>query len=203
MKTNTLETGTAACRAPHYSGFPFGLPGFFKLILTVLCVSLVSFTSPSAKAGGADGEYQFVSATGSLTAGGQTLELPQDLLQEIGAIQNGKMLVEDNKLRLNRKAAARIIKQIGEELGIEFETTISGPTKLNLKKTGKGTFTGETTKPIVVTFTTTFEGEDISGNIKTLFKAKVKGKKLTLIVPITGKALGMKLTGEMTIICER
>lgn len=202
MKTNTLEAGTADYRAPHRTGTDYGFSGFFKLILAVICMSLVSFTPPSATAAGADGEYAFVSAAGSITAGGQTLELPQDLLQEIGAIKNGKLVVQNNNLQLNRKAALRIIKQIGNQLGITFDTSISGPTKLKLKKTVNG-YAGATKEPVVVTFSTTYQGEDISGNIKTNFRAKVKGNTLTLIVPITGKALGMRFSGELTIVCER
>lgn len=202
MKTNSFDPCNAAFRAPRETGFHFGIPGLFKLIVALIGATLVTFATPVATAGAADGEYKFVSASGSISSGGETLELPQDVLQQIGAIQNGRIVVQDNKIQLNRRAALRIINQLGEQFGIEFETTITGPTKLRLHKVGR-TFVGETTEPIVVTFSTTYEDEDISGNIKTFFKAKVKGNKLTLVVPITIKALGKKFTGEVTIVCER
>lgn len=202
MKTNSFETGTAACRAPRETGFAIGLPGFLKLILAFVGATWVQLATPTAMAGGADGEYAFVSASGTISGGGETLELPEDILQQIGAIKNGRIVVEDNKIQLNRKAALRIINQLGQELGIEFETSITGPTKLKLNKAGN-TYVGETTEPIVVKFATTYEDEDISGTIKTYFKAKVKGDKLTLVVPLTIKALGKKFTGEVTVVCQR
>lgn len=198
MKTYPPPIG----RSELHVSFIHPLSGILRIAMAVLCATLVSFITPSAQAGAADGEYAFVSASGSLTVGGDTLELPQDVLQDIGAIQNGKIVIINNKIQLNRKAAARIINGIGKEFGIEFDITITGPTSLKLKKSGKS-YTGSTTEPVVVKFSTTFEGQDFSGTIKTDFVAKVKGNQLTLKVPIGGKILGQKISGELNIVCER
>lgn len=178
------------------------LPGLLRIAMAVVCATLVSFIAPSLQAGAADGDYAFVSASGSLTAGGDSLELPQDVLQEIGAIQNGKIVIKNNKIQLNRKAAARIINGIGKELGIEFDITITGPTSLKLKKSGKS-YVGSTSEPVVVNFAATVDEEEISGNIKTYFQAKLRGNKLTLKVPISGKFSDSKFSGELTIVCMR
>lgn len=178
------------------------LSGVLRVAMAVVCATLVSLLAPSAQAGAADGEYAFVSASGYLTGGGDTIELPQDVLQEIGPIQDGHMVIKNNKMQLNRKAATRIIKGIGKELGIEFETTLTGPSSLKLNKSGK-VWIGSTSEPIVVTFAATVEGEEISGNLKTHFQAKLKGDKLTIKVPITGRLSGKKISGEVNIVCER
>lgn len=198
MKTYPFQIGHSGPRVT----FIQPLSGILRIVMAVVCATLVSFITPSALAGAADGDYAFVSASGNLKAGGDTLELPQDVLQEIGAIQNGKIVIKNNKIQLNRKAAARIINGIGKELGIEFETTITGPTSLKLNKSGKS-YVGSTSEPVVVTFAATVDGEETSGNIKTYFQAKLKGSKLTLKVPITGKLSGSKFSGELTIVCER
>lgn len=43
----------------------------------------------------------------------------------------------------------------------------------------------------------------IKGNLKSDFDAKVKGKVLTLKVPISGKLMGKPVSAELTIICTR
>lgn len=198
MKTYPSEIARSSSRTCH----KHALSGVLRIAMAVACATLVSLLAPSAQAGAADGEYAFVSASGSLTGGGDTIELPQDVLQEIGPIQDGHIVIKNNKMQLNRKAALRIIKSIGKELGIEFETTISGPTSLKLNKSGKA-YIGSTSEPVVVTFAATVESEEISGNLKTDFQAKLKGDKLTIRVPITGRISGKKISGELNIVCER
>jgi hypothetical protein len=201
MKTN-IDPHAVHSHSPQVTTVSVIHSGIGRLLLAVVCASLVSFTSVTTAVAGPDGEYAFVSASGSLTAGGDTYELPQDLLKEIGAIQKGKIVIQDNKIQLNRKAAAKIIQQLGDQLGIVFDITISGPTSLKLKKSGK-IYVGSTTTPVVVAFETTYNGTKISGYLKTYFNATVKGDVLTLKVPVGGKALGMKFTGDMTIKAKR
>ena len=201
MKTKTPPSAISF-QAPKETTAAAFFRGFGQYLLAIVCASLVSFTSLTPASAAVDGEYRFVSAEGSISADGETIVLPQDLLKEIGAIQNGRIIIKDNKIQLNRKAAAKIIKQIGDELGIEFDITISGPTSLKLKKSGN-IYIGSTTDPVVVAFETTYGGKIISGNLKTYFNAKVKSTKLTLNVPITGKALGMKFKGDLTMVCKR
>lgn len=130
------------------------------------------------------------------------MQLTPAMIQEMGVLKNGKITIANNRLQLNRAAAASIIKQLGNELGITFNTTITGPTYVQLNKVGTN-YTGKTKTPVVVKFSTTYEGQKISGNLKTHFNAKVAGTTLTLTVPITGSALGYNLTGKLTITCKR
>jgi len=178
------------------------LTGFVRFLLVVLCASLVVFTAPAALGAGADGDYKFTSATGSLTYAGNTVELPQDLILELAAIQNGKMTIQNNRLKLNRNAMTKIFKQLGEQLGTTIDTTVTGPAFVQMTKTGKN-YTGKTTKPLVITFDTTFMGDDISGELEAVFNAKVKGKTLTFVVNLAGTALGADFDGKLTIICKK
>lgn len=203
MKTNTIAQHPVPSQSPLGTLAFTRFAGLGKLLLAVVCASLVSFaTMPSVFAAGADGDYKLVSASGSLTANGETMELPEDILQEFGALENAKITIENNRLQLNRKAALKIIKKLGDEFGLEFETTITGPKYLQLKKSGKR-FVGNTSNPIVVTFETVYQGEKIAGNLKTDFNAVVKGKTLTMKVPVTGKVLGIKFSGDIEIVCKR
>lgn len=174
--------------------------GFIRFMLIAACASLVSL-SP-VRAAGADGEYKFVTASGSATVAGETVELDDEILQQLGGLQNGKIVIKNNKLQLNRKAAQKLINQLAEEFGITVETTITGPTHVPLKKNGKA-YTGSTAKPLVLEFSAVFEGQQISGNIKTFFDVKVKGKNLTLNVDVSGTALGGNLSGDITVKCKK
>lgn len=174
--------------------------GFIRFMLIAACASLASL-SP-VRAAGADGEYKFVTASGSVSAAGQTVQLDDEILQQFAGLQNGKIVIKDNKVQLNRKAAQKLINQLAKDFGVTIETSITGPTNVKLKKNGKA-YTGSTSKPLVLEFSTTFEGQDISGNIKTLFNVKVKGNNLTMNVDLSGTALGSKLTGDITIKCRK
>ncbi len=185
--------------SPHASR----LAGFGKLLLAGICASLVSFsTMPTASAAGADGVYKYVKASGTLSVGGQSITVTPEMLNQFGAIQNGRITISNNRVQLNRNAAANIIKQLGTQLGVVITVKITGPTYVQLHKSGL-IYTGSTTTPVVVTFSTTYQGTKISGNIKTNYIAKVSGTTLTLKVPVTGTLLGKQLKGTMTVTCKR
>jgi hypothetical protein len=169
-------------------------------MVIALCASLVSL-SP-VLAAGADGEYKFVSASGSVTAAGETIQLDDEILQQFGGLQNGNIVIKDNKLQLNRKAAQKLIKQLADEIGAAVEISISGPTSVMLKKSGKA-YTGSTNKPLVLEITASLGGREVTGNIKSLFGVKVKSENLSLKVTLNGTALGGKLTGDITIKCKK
>lgn len=174
--------------------------GIIKVVCAAVCASLVSF-SP-ARAAGANGDYKFVSASGSLTLAGETVQLNDDLLKQFGGLKNGKISIVENRLQINRKAVGKLINQLENELGIGIDASITGPTYVQLQKNGT-VYTGATAKPVVLKFSTTFEGQKISGTIKFNFKVKVKGRDLTLNVPISGSALGYKLGGNVTVHCRK
>lgn len=194
---------------PVVFGSPQGIPavsrlaGLCRVLLSAVCIALVSFVpAPGASAAAPDGQYEFTSASGTLSAGGDTYELPQDFLEGIAAIQSGKITVKDKTVKLSVAKAAKIIEDVGDQLGLTFDVTITGPKSIKLKKSGTK-WVGATTKPLVINFQTTFNGDDVSGEMVFDFKAKVKGKTLTLTADMTGNAIGMDLTGELTIVCKR
>jgi|GEM_PF-4824084 len=203
MKTNIIAHPPMPFHSPQGTTATAALlTGFVRFLLVVLCASLVAFTTPTALGAGADGDYKFTGATGSLTYAGETVELPQDLILELAAIQNGKMTILNNRLKLNRNAMTKIFKQLGEQLGTTIDVSVTGPAYVQMTKTGKN-YTGKTTKPLVITFDTTFMGEDISGKLNAFFDAKVKGKTLTFVVDLAGTALGSDFDGELKIICKK
>ena len=149
-----------------------------------------------------NGDYKFVKASGSITVAGETLKLDEEIVEQFAALKNGKITIRNNKLELNRNAASKIISQLGEELGMKFNVKITGPTYVQLRKSGKD-WVGATTTPVTVKASTTYEGQKVSGVIKTHFKVRIEGKKLKLTIPITGSALGYNLKGTLKVVCTR
>ncbi|MEO5715139.1 MAG: hypothetical protein ABIT37_16795 [Luteolibacter sp.] len=96
----------------------------------------------------------------------------------------------------------KIFKQLGEQLGTKIDTSVTGPAYVQMTKTGKN-YTGKTSKPLIITFDTTFMDEDISGKLIAFFNAKVKGKTLTFNVDLAGTALGADFDGKLKIICKK
>jgi hypothetical protein len=172
-----------------------------RVLITSLCVVAISFFS-TAFAAAPDGTYDFVKAKGSLTIGGETIKLPQELVQGIPAISEGSAKVKKGKMKLDRNTAASIIKALGKELDTRFEISITGPKSLKLRKKGK-IYKGSTTKPIVVRFSATVEGEELSGTISNDFDVKIKGKTLTMKVPLKGSLLGEKFSGKLVVKMKR
>ena len=194
MKTNHIASPPAPARAAS----PLALvKSLGKVLLTAFCASLVSFAAmPAANAAAPDGEYQFVK--GSISV----IEVPQDLVEQLADLQDGKLVIKDSKFLIKRKAAAKIIQDLGDQLGIAFDIDISGPTSVKLNKSGK-TYVGSTSKPMVIAFATDYEGQELKGRLETHFKLKVKGKILTMTIPFKLKALGRTLSGEIDVVCKR
>lgn len=205
MKTNLIAKPPVRHDSPSKTTISPRHSAFACFLMAVFCTVLVSFvTSPVALAGGADGEYQFTSASGTITLAGKTQELPQELVQQIAATQSGGIVIKNNEIKLDRKILVRLINKLANEFGADVEYKLSGPTSLKLNKHGK-LFSGSTSKPIAVTFEITHPDIDqvIKGNLKTDFDAKVKGKVLTLHVPVSGKIVGKKVSAELTVVCTR
>ncbi|MEO5716559.1 MAG: hypothetical protein ABIT37_23980 [Luteolibacter sp.] len=102
MKTNTTSHPPMPFHSPQRTAAAARQTGFVRFLPVVLCASLVAFTTPAALGAGADGDYKFTSATGSFTYAGNTTELPQDLILELAAIQNGRMTIQNPKDRFGR-----------------------------------------------------------------------------------------------------
>lgn len=205
MKTNLIANPPALHDSHMKPAIPPRLSVITGFLMAVFCAALVSFiASPVALAGGADGEYMFTSATGTITANGETQELPQDLIQQFTATQTGGIVIKNNKLSLDRAALVKLIKKLTKEYGAEVDYKISGPTSIKFTKHGKA-FTASTSKPVAVTFAISHPKLDqtIKGSLKSDFDARVKGRILTLKVPVSGKLMGKKVSAEMTIVCTR
>jgi hypothetical protein len=209
MKTNTIAQHPVQFRTPKETAAVTCLPGLGRFLLAVLCAALVSFTAaPAALAAGIDGEYLFTRATGTITAGGETQELPQELVQQLAASQSGGLVIKNNKITIDRKVVVRLLNKLKKEYGATVKYKLTGPTSIKFNKHGK-VFTANTSKPVVATFDITIpmpedpEPMKIKGNLKSDFDAKVKGKVLTLKVPISGKLMGKPVSAELTIICTR
>lgn len=203
MKTNLITRSSAVASAPGFAVSRLR-SGVFSHLLTALAFGMIlSFTAaPRLEAAAPNGYYKFVKASGQFTVAGETMVLDEDTIKQFAALQNGKLTISNNRLQLNRSAASRIITQLGNQFGLKFNTTITGPTYVQLRKSGTS-FVGATATPVVVKFSTTYEGQKISGSIRTHFKVKVTGRDLYLTVPVTGSALGYNLKGQLKVTCRR
>ena len=169
-----------------------------------LCTALlVAFTPiPTASAAAPDGTYKFVKASGTLTLGGEALNLDEDMIRNIVGSTNGRVSVLQSQIKLNRTGAADMMKQIGESLGVNVEATISGPKALTLNKSGLS-FIGKTTKPVVVNLKVSSGGLLITGFIRSNFKVVVQGRTMVMTVPVTGELLGKPLKGQVKATFRR
>lgn len=203
MKTNLITRSIAAASNPGECALA-RCSGVLRRLLATMALGLaMSFTAaPQLDAAPPNGEYKFVTASGKLTVAGETMVLDEETIKQFAALRNGSLVISNNRLQLNRTAASRIINQLGAQLGLKFTTTITGPTYVQLRKSGLN-FTGATATPVVVKFSTTYEGQKISGVIRTHFRARVTGKNLYLTVPVTGSALGYNMRGELKVTCSR
>lgn len=191
MKTN--EQCTPNPSGLHAAtGFPH--PGMRLIVIAVLSILSLAI-APVARAGSPDGSYEFISATGSVTFAGETTRLGADEIAELGIANDATLQVKKKKVNLNRNAVAKLLKKLEKQFGAEVETTVTGPRTVKLRKTKKG-WTGKTTRPVVVKFTVSYGGETFKGTLRSHFKVKVVGKKLTMTVPITGNLAGAKFKAK-------
>ena len=73
---------------------------------------------------------------------------------------------------------------------------------MTLSKSGN-TYTGKTSRPIVVSFDGSFLGEDFSFQLKTRVAATVQGKTLTMVITSGGDAIGSDFSVKLTVACKR
>lgn len=203
MKTNLITRPAATAPIPGDTTVTKH-SGVLRRLLGTLALGLaMSFTAaPRLDAAPPNGEYKFVTASGKVTVAGETMVLDEDAIKQFAALRNGSIVISNNRLQLNRTAAVRLINQLGAQFGLKFNTTITGPTYVLLRKSGLN-YAGATATPVVVKFSTTYEGQKISGVIRTHFRARVTGRYLYLTVPVTGSALGYNMKGELKVTCRR
>jgi len=203
MKTKLIEYPVASSQSFRATLGASRLANFGRVLVATSCVSLVSFaTVPAALAGGANGTYEFKRAYGTLKYGGKSVDIPESIVRRIAGVVQGDVIIRNQKLKLNRNASARIIKNLGKDLDFSVETSVSGPASLELTKTGNS-YSGETRRPIVVSFDGNFHGEDFSGELVTGVTATLDNNKLKLVITFSGDALGDDFNGKVVVIARR
>lgn len=189
MKTTSIPRSGICIPAP-------ALPRLFRLAAVVSSVVLVMAAPlPRALAGGADGVYRLTRVSGSLSANGETVTLPKDLLKA-AFLRNGRILVEGNKVPIYRSKWAGLVDEFNY-LGFTGTAEVSGPSNLELRKSGDA-YVGSTTRPVTVKLQGDFMGTDVTIVMKVFFKGKIVGNTLTITCPMTVKAVGI-LEAEGTI----
>lgn len=201
MKTNSV-TSTLNPHQETTAITRFARLGRFSLAAT--CVSLVSFTAtPLAMAAGADGSYEFQSASGSLRYDGDSISIPKAIVKRIASVVDGEIVIKDNTLKVNKRGTVRLIEEFGDDIDVDVEASASGPTKVVLTKQGPKLFSGKTTSPIVTTFEGDVFGADFSGELRTKVAATVERKTLTIVIKFSGEAEGEDFSGKITITAKR
>ncbi len=201
MNTMTLPSTSSRTLQPNKGSSRFA--SFGRLALTTLCVSLASFAAaPKALAAGANGTYEFKSASGTLKIDGDSFRVPQYLVKRLAGFSNGEVTIQNNTLKLNRNATARIVEKIGDELNLNIEASVSGPTTVVLSKSGDS-YTGRTVRPIIAAFDGDFFGVDISGELITRVSATVTGDTLTVVIRFSGGVEGEDFSGKLTLVGKR
>lgn len=172
------------------------LPRLFRWVAVLSSMVLVMAAPlPRAVAGGADGVYRLTRISGSLSANGETVTLPKDLLKA-AFLRNGRIRVEGNKVPIYRSKWAGLVDEFNY-LGFTGTAEVSGPSNLELQKSGDA-YVGSTSRPVIVKLEGEFMGTDITLVMKVFFKGKLVGNTLTVTCPVTVKAVGL-LEAEGTI----
>lgn len=203
MKTNpvTLSSNTTnpLQAIPSQSRFA----NFGRLMLATSCVSLVSFAAvPQALAAGANGDYDFTSASGSVKYNGKKINISQSLVKKIAKVANGEITIKDNTLKIGKYSTAKIVEDLGDDLDIDVEASVKGPSSVVLTKSGN-VYTGKTATPVVASFDADFHGADFSGSLKSNVSATVKNNTLTIVITFSGGALDEDFSGKLTIVGKR
>lgn len=184
-----------------------GIPRFRnigRLLMATLSVALVSFTAaPKALAAGADGKYEFRSITGSLRYDGDKVDLSKSLIKKISGVVDETAVIKNNTLKLNTKGLAKAVEEFADDIDVDVETSVSGPTSVVLTKTGSYLWTGKTAGAIVTTIDGEVFGEDFSGELRTRISARVDKNTLTLVVTFAGDALDEDFSGTITIVAKK
>ena len=174
-----------------------------RLAMGTLCVSLVSFAAvPKTLAAAPNGTYEFRNASGSLKVDGDEFDLPQSLVKRLAGFADGEVTIENNTLTLRRNFTARIVEEVADDLNIDVDVDVSGPSKVVLAKSGS-VFTGRTSSPIVASFEGEFFTADFSGELITKVAATVDGRTLTIVVRFSGVVEGEDFTGRVTLTAKR
>ena len=174
-----------------------------RLLLATLCVSLVSFTAaPKATAAAPNGVYQVTSASGTVKFGDDTIDLPASVAKRIADVTRGEITIRNKTLQLNKNATAKVVTRLADDLDIEVETTVSGPSSIVLSKV-ETTYKAKTAYPISTLIEGSFNGNDFTGQLDTEVRATVKGRTLKIVITFSGEALGKEFSGKLVVVAQR
>lgn len=206
MKTNFLFRPAVRFPAKTRLAWASRLRIAVRPLFAGLCASLLFIlTAPAARADGPAGRYKLESSSGSISFGDNSMSLPQKKFRDkIPILRTGRMVIEDDRVRLDRKTAKQIIRRIFHIISpnITVDTTISGPTDIQLHREGKIYF-GSTIRPMVVTMDAAADDEVMHGHWHNQITAKVSGETLKLTISMSGRFLGKRLNGLIVATCRR
>ncbi len=203
MKIDSIPSSVPSTLSSQLNSGSFRTPRLGQILLATLSVSVFSLAaSPLTHAAKVDGKYEVKSATGSVTFNGDEVDIPKSIVKRIAGVANGDITIQDDTLRLKKKAAIRFAEEIADELDLDIEASVTGPSSVTLEKSGKA-YTGQTSRPIVTSFEADAFGVDISGKLKTQVSARVRGKTLTIVVRFGGSGAGSDVSGRVTIVAKR
>lgn len=204
MKTNATSHPAAQFQKDPVLRLGSRLGIAVRPLFAAVCASLLSFlAAPAGLADSPDGEYVFESSSGGISLGGKSISLPQKQFKDkIPVLRNGRMVIDDGKMRINRKTGKLIIRRVFEILRTDVDTTLTGPTYIQLHRTGE-TYVGSTVRAVVVALDGTVGGDDMNGHLRTNITAKVRGDTLKLTISISGRLLGQRLNGVILATCRR
>lgn len=166
-----------------------------------MATAVTCLAIPATMAGQADGNYEVMSASGSIEFAGKTIKVPTRIIERFAKVDDNHITVENNRISLVRPAAGRIAKRLGDEIGLDVTFSVSGPSSLKLIKQGD-TFSGSTSEPIVVSFRHD-SFFDLKGTLKVQVNAEISDDNLTLTMPLGGKFLSKRIGGRIVIECKR
>ena len=203
-KTPNTQLLNSVC-APRQSTPRNRIGNSGRLLVALVCASLASLAaSPAVRAAEPDGTYTMVSASGSLQAAGQVVEVSPLIAESFSLGQNGNaptFTIRDGRLKINRDGAVNLIVGLGERFGGRFDIDkVSGPNQIVFRKAGKS-YVGSTGRPIVVKFSSPLQTS--TGTLKSVVRAKVKGSKLAITIPLSGSAMGHPISGSVTLVAKK
>ncbi|MEO5713048.1 MAG: hypothetical protein ABIT37_06130 [Luteolibacter sp.] len=155
-----------------------------RIILPVCAMASLAM-APVASAKAPNGVYKFTRASGELTSGGLSYNIPKAVLKEIGSVENGSVTIRNGTLALNRKASGHIALALSQFISEPVFTSVKGPTSITFVKSGSS-FIAKNAKPVVVKFTADVEGDKLAGVFRAKYNAKVTDGKLVINVTFSG-----------------
>jgi hypothetical protein len=203
MNTRSTSSSTGASAALPAVPCPSRSFVAAKPLLGAVCLSLVSFTAvPQAHAAKVNGSYDVKRTTGSVRFNGDEIDIPERLVRRIAGVVDGKITIRDRTLKIRKKGTVRIVEKLADELDVDVEVAVTGPSSVKLVKSGN-TATGRTTRPVVTSFEAEVFDLEFSGELITRVKATVERKTLKIVVRFSGEAEGEDFSGRVTIIAKR